>query len=156
MLTADAARRIGRAVAKIERGDRDMSPTQLPTGIESGEPLRICKTTAEWARDTEATLQVWESGTPPSETQTASETVKAINKMRAVAANVFVHVALAANGTWYLVDAGDDEGACNKPTIGGRDLTKLPGYAAGATQALIHESGCMKWLDIEECPESPA
>lgn len=117
-----------------------------------GDHVRLCKTTAVWERDTIATLDVWEDGTPPSESQTTGQTVEAVNKMYRVASATWVIVARCTNGKWYLVEAGDNHSeGCVPPSIGGRDLTDLPGYDAAKTQALGHESGCLKWIDIEDC-----
>ena len=150
------ARRVAAATLAYERGSRDMPGLRFRQGGDDGDPVRLCKTNAVWERDTIATLDVWEEGTPPSETQSTGQTVDAVNKMHKVASDTWVVVARCTNGSWYLVEAGDKEG-CDAPSIGGRDLTGLPGYSAAKTQALVHESGCLKWLDIEDCPtETPA
>jgi hypothetical protein len=44
-------------------------------------------------------------------------------------------------GEWVLVQAENKKD----------DLTSYPGYSAGKKQALTHENGCLKWIDIEEC-----
>lgn len=152
------ARRVAAATLAYERGSRDMPGVRFRQGGDDGESVRLCKTTAVWERDTIATLDVWEDGTPPSESQTTGQTVEAVNKMHKVAASTWVVVAKCVNGSWYLVEAGDNHSeGCVPPSIGGRDLTDLPGYDAAKTQALGHESGCLKWLDIEECQtETPA
>lgn len=157
MISADAMRRIGRVVAAYERGDRDRRP-QTRTVFDDGDPVRICKTTSDWNKNTTATLDVWESGTPPDETKSTGQTLDAINKTRKVVEGSFVIVARGATGKWYLVEPEvKDPGECAAPNIAGQDLTSLPGYSAGNTQALIHESGCLKWIDIEDCPtETPA
>ncbi len=155
MLTADAARRIGRAVAKIERGNREIEPPRMRTaGDDGGDPVRLCKTSSDWAKGTKATIDVWEGGTPPSETQTTGETIAdVVNKICDVKSGSFVIVAKAANGSWYLAEAGNpDSSGCRAPTIAGEDLTKLSGYSASKTQVLGHESGCLKWIDAEDCP----
>lgn len=104
MLSADTARRVARAVATIERGDRDVAPRRFRTASDEGDPVRLCKTSAAWAKGATATLNVWESGTPPSETQTTGETIAdAVNKLHYVASGVFVIVAKSNNGRWYLV-----------------------------------------------------
>lgn len=148
------ARRIAASVRAHERGNRDAPPIRFRNvSDDGGAPIRLCKTTADWASGTTATLNVWEEGSTPGETQSTGQTVTATNKMHAVASGAWVHVAQAANGVWYLIEAGDTESAgCNPPTIAGRDLTKLPGYDATKTQALVHESGCMQWLTAEDCP----
>lgn len=99
------ARRISRAVAAFERGDRDLSPVRLRSAGGDESPLRLCKTSAAWAKGTIATLQVWENGTPASETQTEGETIEAVNKYADVDAGKFCSVALHGNGSYYLVAA---------------------------------------------------
>ena len=71
-----------------------------------GSSLRLCKTTAAFNKGSTATLNVWESGTPPSETQTSGVTVEdVINKYANIATGKFVSVALHGNGRWYVVAA---------------------------------------------------
>jgi hypothetical protein len=109
MLTADAARRIGRAVSAYERGSRDIYPPAIRTAGDDGDPVRLCKTSAAWAKGSLATLNVWESGTPPSETQTTGETIEGVvNKFAAVASGKFCMIAKAGNGSWYLIAAECD------------------------------------------------
>ena len=109
MLSADSARRVGRMLSAYEGGDRAITPYVVPNGFTDGgdaEPVRLCKTTAAWAKGAVATLNVWEDGTPPNETQTAGETVEdVVNKFAAVATDKFCMIAKAANGSWYLIAA---------------------------------------------------
>jgi hypothetical protein len=79
---------------------------------EASATHRLCKTTSSFPKNTVATLDVWEAGTPPSETQTTpdsdvpEETVPdVINKFAAIGANKFVSVARHNNGRWYVVAA---------------------------------------------------
>lgn len=120
--------------------------------------VRLCKTTAAWPRNTEATLEVWESGEPPGEQPTVRDTnqvtLVAYNKSYNVAACVWVIVAKGKNGTWYLVEAAVpfDSESCDAPNISGHDLTTVSGYASNKKQALTHdENACLKWVDIESC-----
>jgi hypothetical protein len=156
--TRRAAKRISRAVQAFERGDRDTSAVTFRQTSGDDEPLRLCKTTAAWSKNTTATLEVWEDGTPPNEAKSTGVTVEGVvNKSYDVASGVFCLIALAANQTWYLVEAAakDDEQGCKKPQIGGQDLSTLSGYSASKKQALTHDNGCLKWVDIEDCPEAP-
>lgn len=71
--------------------------------------MRLCKTTAAFNKGTIATLNVWEDGTPPSETQTSGETVEdVINKYANIKTGKFCSVALHGNGRWYVVAAECD------------------------------------------------
>jgi hypothetical protein len=73
-----------------------------------------------------------------------------------VAACVWVLVAQAQNGRWYLVEAATpdpSESGCKAPNIGGHDLATVSGYASNKKQALTHDqNACLKWVDIEDCP----
>ena len=107
MLSADSARRVGRMLSAYEGGDRAITPYVVPNGVvDGGGAVRLCKTTAAWLKNTTATLNVWEDGTPPNETQTAGETVEdVVNKFAAVATDKFCMIAKAGSGSWYLIAA---------------------------------------------------
>lgn len=101
----DGARRIVNAVRGYERGNRDQPPVMFR---QPGDdfPLRLCKTSAAFNKGTVATLNVWEAGTPPAETQTTGVTVaNVVNKYANIGANKFVSVALHSNGRWYVIAA---------------------------------------------------
>ena len=67
---------------------------------------RLCKTSAAFTKGTTATLNVWESGTPPNETQTSGATVpNVVNKYANIATGKFVSVALHGNGRYYVIAA---------------------------------------------------
>lgn len=156
--TDSAARRISRAVVAFESGDRNGAGMQFGVvaqgaGGDGGGVVRLCKTTAAWAKSSVAILDVWESGTTPNETISAGKTVVATNHQYPVAACVWVEVAKAKNGVYYMVDAGtpDPVSGCAAPNIAGHDLTAVQGYASNKKQALTHDNACLKWVDIEEC-----
>jgi len=156
LITQESARRIQRVVQRIEGGSRDIPPMPLRTAFDEGDPVRLCKTSEPWLRDTEATLAIWEAGTATApEANSPAETVDAVNLFKDVAEGVYVVVARAANGRWYLVEAGnpEDESDCKKPAIAGEDLTTVSGYDATKTQLLGHESGCLRWIDTSACEE---
>ena len=70
------------------------------------QTARLCKTSSAFNKGTIATLDVWESGTPPSETQTTGVTIPdVINKYANIATNKFVSVALHGNGRYYVIAA---------------------------------------------------
>jgi hypothetical protein len=75
-------------------------------GAGAGVGLRLCKTSAAFNKGTLSTLNVWESGTPPNETQTSgAQLVNVVNKYANIATGKWVSVALHANGYWYVVSA---------------------------------------------------
>lgn len=69
--------------------------------------MRLGKTTATWNKGTLANINLWEEGTPPSETQTSPTRTIAncVNKFGTVAANKWVALMKGANGSYYLIAA---------------------------------------------------
>ncbi len=105
-LTEDAARRMAAATRAYERGNRDQSAIMFRQGGEDGDPVRLGKTAAAWNKGTLATINVWESGTPPNETQTTGQTLaNCVNKFANVGSGKWVIVARGQNGYWYLISA---------------------------------------------------
>lgn len=71
-----------------------------------GSPVRLGKTTLTWNKGTLSQINVWESGTPPYETQTPGATLdNCVNKFADVATGKWVVVARGGNGYWYLIAA---------------------------------------------------
>lgn len=108
-LTRGAVKRIARAVNAYERGDRDIPPRKFRSygGGDSGEPVRLGKTTAAWNKGTLATIDLYPAGTPGSESQGATATTleDCVNKFSNVGADKWVIVAIAGNDAWYLIAA---------------------------------------------------
>lgn len=105
-LTESSAKRIASAVRAVENGGRDMPGVTFrqPGGDDGG--IRLCKTSATFTKGTTATLNVWESGTPPSETQSTGVTVAGVvNKFATIASGKWVAIAQAGNGSWYVIAA---------------------------------------------------
>jgi hypothetical protein len=72
----------------------------------TGGSVRLCKTSSAFNKGTTATLNVWEGGTPPNETQTIGETISGvINKYANISTGKFVSVAMHGNGKWYVISA---------------------------------------------------
>jgi hypothetical protein len=102
----DGARRVIAATKAYEAGNRDMPGIRFRDAGGDDFSLRLCKTSAAFNKGTTATLNVWESGTPPNETQTTGATVEnVVNKYANIASGKFVSVALHGNGRWYVVAA---------------------------------------------------
>lgn len=105
-LTESAAARIAAATLAYERGNRDQSPIYFRQGGDDGEPVRLGRTTAAWAKGTLATINLWEDGTPPNEAQSSGKTLtNCVNRFATVPSGKFVMLAQAANGYWYLISA---------------------------------------------------
>jgi flavin-dependent dehydrogenase len=102
----DGARRVIAATKAHEAGNRDMPGIRFRDVGDDGDPVRLGKTTAAWTKGTTATINVWESGTPPSETQTSGVTLTGcVNKFANVATGKWVIVARGVNGSYYLIAA---------------------------------------------------
>jgi hypothetical protein len=105
LLTADAARRIAAATRKVEGTGADVPPGEwYPYVPDDPGGVKLCKTTAAWAKGTAADLDEY-TGTPGSETaDTPPVKVKAWNKFASVQAGKWVTVT-QINGHWYLTAA---------------------------------------------------
>lgn len=102
----ESAARVAKATLAYERGNRDMPPIKFrDVGDDGGEPVRIGKTPTEWVKGTTKTITLWETGTPPNETQGGGTLAGCVNKFGTVAAGKFVAVMLGANGSYYLIAA---------------------------------------------------
>lgn len=157
----ESGARIGRVVREVEGQVRRARPLVFAPLLESsggggGEQVRLGKTTAAWLRNTSQQIEIWDEGdAPDEEISSPLVTVTAYNKSYDVAACVWVLIAKAKTGEWYLVEAGtpDPVEGCAAPNIAGHDLTTVQGYASNKKQALTHdENACLKWVDIENCP----
>lgn len=73
----------------------------------SDDRVRLGKTTSTWTKGTLAEIELYEEGTPPSETRNASDYTleDCVNKFATVAAEKWVMVAKARNDSWYLIAA---------------------------------------------------
>ena len=100
------AQRIASAVHIVETERRAVKPSRLPRAFAGGKKARLCKTGAKFSKGTIATLDVWEDGTPPNETQSQGQQIEdVVNKYADIEANKFVSVSLHGNGHWYVISA---------------------------------------------------
>lgn len=93
------------ATHAYERGNRDQSPVMFRQTGDDGDPVRLGKTTAAWNKGTTATIDLYENGTPPSETSSSATLANCVNKFANVASGKWVIVARGGNGSWYLIAA---------------------------------------------------
>jgi hypothetical protein len=106
--TRQDAARISNVVRTVERvGDTSVGGWYPYRGDDGGDPVRLGKTTAAWNKGTLATITLYESGTPPSETAASPAVTleKCVNKFANVATGKWVIVAKGGNGSWYLISA---------------------------------------------------
>ena len=168
LITVEAVRRLARAAQRVENGGRNIKPPPLRTAFEEGDgdAVRLGKTTEKWTKGTTTQLELIFEDNCDDEglgSGSGAETLEAHNLSRDVAEGVECVIALAANGCWYLVEAGGCEegsgsgsgsGECECLTLAGQDLTTISGYDSTTTQLLGHENGCLKWISTTECAGS--
>lgn len=101
--TEEGARRIVRAVRRVERGDDGGGGGDwYPYRGDDCEGV-LCKTTSAWAKGASATLQIW-AGQPGSETDTGA-TLVAYNRFAAIASGRWCTVLLHRHGHYYVIAA---------------------------------------------------
>jgi hypothetical protein len=128
-------------------------------GEGGGAPILIGKTPCDWAVGQCVTITLWggEGTCTPTQTSPTATIENVRNLSHDVAQDSWVAIGKAADGQWYLVEAGspDDSESCRQ-TIGGEDFTKWSGWNGSAVQLLGHdENGCLKWFDVDAC-ETPS
>jgi hypothetical protein len=104
--------RIINVVKRVDGMPYQAGLSRIPTRFEDeggggGSRIRIGKTTATWAKNTLATITLYESGTPPNETTgSPTQTLEGcVNKWGDVQANKWVGLQRGATGPYYLVVA---------------------------------------------------
>lgn len=105
--TKKSAQRISRAVISYEQGQRDQPGVRLGSMADDFEPVRLGKTTEAWPKGTLADVELYEGGSPGSEAK-ASPVLKlkgCVNKFADVETGRWVMLALAMNGSYYLIAA---------------------------------------------------
>ena len=103
LLSPEAAQRMAAATRRVEKMGPDVpGDSWYPYVPDEMQGLKLCKTTAAWAKDTKASLTEY-TGTVGSETADTSGTkVEAYNRLGDVETGKWVLVA-SVNGGWYLV-----------------------------------------------------
>jgi hypothetical protein len=74
--------------------------------VSQRQGIRLGKTTAAWSKNATASINVWENGSPGSETQsTGISLANCVNKFANVGSSKWVVVAYGGAGAWYLIAA---------------------------------------------------
>jgi hypothetical protein len=136
---------------------------------DAGIEIILCKAEADLELNGMYELQVWSESEDGQPEIVAGRTIHAQNRLYDISAGSWVLVAktsvlLPDTGVnnWTMIAASDQYDGmypeapyagyqCSTPTIGGRDLSALPGYDAEKKQALTHNNGCLVWIDLEDC-----
>jgi hypothetical protein len=124
-------------------------------GNDSGGATKVGKTKETWEKDTVATIDLWESGTPPDETHEEGATLdNCVNHFAKVPAERWVIVSQAANGYWYLVEF--ERLDCEEPLTKAK-LVTVTGYDQTVRQVLGHAPGsgaecvALEWMNVIDC-----
>jgi hypothetical protein len=111
-ITEHFALRMASTIRRVEAMSETSGGGKIPVRFEDRnqqqpDPVRLGKTTSAWNKGTTATITLYESGTPPSETtESTPETLEnCVNKFTNVASGKWVIVARGLNGYWYLISA---------------------------------------------------
>lgn len=119
-------------------------------------------TTGPWSMHTTQDIQVYENGTPPSETITTGEVITGVvNHTHDVPHGSWVLCGQAANGYWYMIESENRTTGCHL-VVGGTDLSLLPGFDQMEVQLLGHTAmtsgpsgpeGCasLQWYSVTNC-----
>jgi hypothetical protein len=112
LITEDAARRIARAVQRINNANRDSPGIKLRTAYDDGggDKIKLGKVSAAWDKGTLASVTIYAEGTPPDEEAGSDAEVidDCVNKFADIDADSWVMVAELPNGSWYVIAAECD------------------------------------------------
>lgn len=143
-----SAQRIAKVVRTVEQGNRSQPGITFDHPIPSvGSSIKVATFTGAWATGTYKTVTLVNS------TNTAS----VYNWCNAAEGASTGHVIFGrASGTnsAFEITMGNTCGMM----VGGVDLTKLTGYAAGEIQVLGHNTTgvCLEWYSVATCSTSTA
>jgi hypothetical protein len=114
LITEDAARRIARAVQKINNANRDSPPITLRTAFDDGgDKIKLGKNGSAWDKGTLATVTIYDRGAALAEEPAdPPETIEdCVNKFADIEADSWVMIAELPNGSWYVIAAECDTGS---------------------------------------------
>ena len=103
LLSPDAAQRMAAATRRVEKTGPDVpGDSWYPYVPDEMQGLKLCKTTAAWAKNSNADLTEY-TGTVGSETAvTGGNPISAYNKLGNVASGKWVIIGFI-DGDWYLI-----------------------------------------------------
>ena len=158
--TRGAAERIAAVVRSVEQGDRDGAPlTFKKVDTVDSKTLRVGTFTGDWQINQSKVVTFYGVTSTPNtatvlnlcnpsvgfSTANTSET-RFVIYGKAKYTSGFVAVELQQAGTMTCV-----------MTLGGSDLSSLPGYSGEEIQLLGHnESACLRWFSITTCATATA
>jgi hypothetical protein len=158
--TRGAAERIANVVRIVETGDRDGNPLVFSkVDAVDGKTLRVGTFTGDWQINQSKVVTFYGVTSTPntatvvnlcnpsvgfSTANTAETRFVIYGKAKYTSDFVAVELQQAGTATCVL-------------TLGGSDLSSLPGYSGGEIQLLGHnESACLQWFSVTTCATATA
>lgn len=127
-LSPDAVARLGRVVRKVEASGGSSGGGWHPyRGDDASDPILIGKTLAEWKKDEEADIVLYQDGGFPISPE--QKITACLNRFADIPADRFVALAQREGGRWYVVEA---EGVRSQVVVG----TFKGNWNAGGGQAV--------------------
>lgn len=147
--TADSARVIADTVRIVQGGNRGQPSITSGRSVYA-TPHYLSKTTADWLKDTKASLEIW-TGDGGGEAEATSETVEAWNKWGLVRSGEWVLIG-RANGTFYLTQGPPQvmRGTFLPPWNKGATAT-VTGATFSGTVTAMNYFATVKGTDSKKC-----
>jgi hypothetical protein len=154
--TRGAAERIAAVVRLVEQGERDGNPlVYRKVDAVGGKTLRVGTFTGDWQINQSKVVTFYGVTSTPNTATVLNLCNPSVGFSTAnTSESRFVIYGKAKYTSGFvaveLQQAGTDT-ACVL-TLGGSDLSSLPGYSGGSVQLLGHnESACLQWYSITTC-----
>lgn len=151
--TRSAAERIANVVRTVEAGDRDGEALRFGRAMETMPAgLRLATFTGDWEINTYKTVTFYGVTSTPNTASVLNLCTPSVGFSTANTSEtryvIFGKVKHTTDPVVVELQAAPTNTACVS-TLGGVDLTHLPGWSASTKQTLSQEDGCLKWTNAE-------
>lgn len=152
--TRGAAERIAAVVRRVEQGDRDGAPLGFGRAFESEKALRLATFTGNWQTSQFKTVTFYNVTSTPNTARVLNLCKPALGFSTANTSEqrfvIFGKVRYTAD--LVAVEIQEPGTVACVITLGGTDLSVLPGFVSDKIQMLGHnESACLQWYSITTC-----
>ena len=154
--TRGAAERIAAVVRQVEQGERDGTGLAFrKVDAVDGKTLRVATFTGDWQINQSKVVTFYGVTSTPNTASVVNLCNPSVGFSTANTAETrFVIYGKAKYTSGFvaveLQQAGSSTGCVL--TLGGSDLSSLPGYSGGSIQLLGHnESACLQWFSVTTC-----